>query len=262
LEHGLLAPLFVPPPDIRRLRMLTRYRTQPMGDRSREIVRLELMLADASIKLSSVASSLKTVSARAMLGAMIEGETNPLTLANLAKGRMRRKISDRAQALTGTFDAHHAQLARSMLRRLELVELALAELNAVIVQACRPWQHQIELLQTIPGVGETVAQVIVAETGADMTRFPSAAHLAACGRIRGGPSSHCHCSRRGSPNPCTIAAAVGVDCVGDSGPPHTCQRTRCRGPGADRACSGAHHERDRSSYRSGGSEDRNRARNG
>jgi transposase len=179
LEHGLLAPSFVPPPDIRRLRMLTRYRIQLMGDRSREMVRLELMLEDASIKLSSVASSLKTVSARAMLTAMIDGETNPLRLAELAKGRMRRKISDLAQALTGTFEAHHAQLARSMLRRLELIELALAELNAVIAEACRPWQHQIELLQTIPGVGETVAQVIVAETGADMTRFPTAAHLAA-----------------------------------------------------------------------------------
>jgi transposase len=152
LEHGLLAPSFVPPPQIRRLRMLTRYRTQLMGDRAREIVRLELMLEDASIKLSSVASSLKTVSARTMLTAMIEGETNPLTLANLAKGKMRRKIPDLAQALTGTFDAHHAQLARSMLRRLELVESALAELNAVIVQACLPWRHQIELLQTIPGV--------------------------------------------------------------------------------------------------------------
>ena len=179
LEHGLLAPSFVPPPEIRRLRMLTRYREQLMGDRLREMVRLELMLEDASIKLSSVASSLKTVSARAMLTAMIDGETNPLTLANLAKGRMRRKIPDLAQALTGTFEAHHAQLARSMLRRLELIEQALAELNAVIADACRPWQHQIELLQTIPGVGDTVAQVIVAETGADMARFPTAAHLAA-----------------------------------------------------------------------------------
>src|SRR5688572_17989462 len=120
LEHGLLAPSFVPPPEIRRLRMLTRYRVQLMGDRRRDIVRLELMLEDASIKLSSVASSLKTVSARAMLTAMIEGETNPLTLANLAKGRMRRKIPDLAQALTGHFDANHARLARSMLRRLEL----------------------------------------------------------------------------------------------------------------------------------------------
>ena len=90
LEHGLLAPSFVPPPDIRRLRMLTRYREQLMGDRTREIVRLELMLEDASIKLSSVVSSLKTVSARAMLTAMIDGEQDPLVLADLAKGKLRR----------------------------------------------------------------------------------------------------------------------------------------------------------------------------
>jgi transposase len=179
LEHGLLAPSFVPPPEIRRLRMLTRYRVQLMGDRAREIVRLELMLEDASIKLSSVASSLKTVSARAMLTAMINGESDPLRLADLAKGRMRSKIPDLAQALTGHFDANHARLAHSMLRRLDLVEQALVELDQVIVAACRPWQHQIELLQTIPGVGPKVAETIVAETGADMTRFPTAAHLAA-----------------------------------------------------------------------------------
>jgi transposase len=179
LEHGLLAPSFVPPPQIRQLRMLTRYRVQLMGDRAREIVRLELMLEDASIKLSSVVSSLKTVSARTMLTAMIEGEQDPLVLAEMAKGRLRCKIPDLAQALTGRFDANHARLARSMLRRLDLVEQALAELDAVIVEACQPWQHQIDLLQTIPGVGEKVAQVIIAETGADMSRFPTAAHLAA-----------------------------------------------------------------------------------
>jgi transposase len=179
LEHGLLRPSFVPPPQIRRLRMLTRYRAQLMGDRAREIVRLELMLEDASIKLSSVVSSLKTVSARAMLTAMIEGEQDPLVLAEMAKGRLRRKIPDLAQALTGHFDGNHARLARSMLRRLELVEQALAELEAVIAEACRPWQHQIDLLETIPGVGPKVAQVIIAETGADMARFPTAAHLAA-----------------------------------------------------------------------------------
>jgi transposase len=179
LEHGLLAPSFVPPPDIRRLRMLTRYREQLMGDRTRELVRLELMLEDASIKLSSVVSSLKTISARAMLTAMIAGETDPLVLADLAKGKLRRKIPELAQALTGHFDANHARLARSMLRRLDLVEQALAELDAVLVDAFRPWQHQIELLQTIPGVGPKVAQVIIAETGGDMSRFPTAAHLAA-----------------------------------------------------------------------------------
>jgi transposase len=182
LEHGLLQPSFVPPPLIRRLRMLTRYRAQLMGDRAREIVRLELMLEDASIKsikLSSVVSSLKTVSARAMLTAMIEGEQDPLVVAEMAKGRLRRKISDLAQALTGHFDGNHARLARSMLRRLELVEQALVELEAVIAEACRPWQHQIDLLETIPGVGPKVAQVIIAETGADMARFPTAGHLAA-----------------------------------------------------------------------------------
>src|SRR4249920_1538105 len=103
LEHGLLAPSFVPPPEIRKLRMLTRHRAQLMGDRTRETTRLELMLEDASIKLSVVASSLNTVSARAMLTAMINGETDPLVIADLAKGRMRVKIPDLAQSVTGYF---------------------------------------------------------------------------------------------------------------------------------------------------------------
>src|SRR5439155_22841813 len=98
---------------------------------------------------SSPASSLTTPSARAMIAAMINGETDPLRLANMAKGKMRRKIPHLTQALPGHFDANHARLARSMLRRLDLVEQAMAELDAVIVDACRPWQHRIELPQTI-----------------------------------------------------------------------------------------------------------------
>jgi transposase len=178
LEHGLLTPSFVPPPAIRRLRMLTRYRVQLQGDRTREIVRLELMLEDASIKLSTVASSLKTVSARAILAAMIDGETDARVLAEMAKGRMRIKIPELAQALEGHFDAHHAQLARSILDRIGRVEQAMAELDVAIEAASAPWEHQIELLQTIPGVGPKVAQTIIAETGGDMSKFPSAAHLA------------------------------------------------------------------------------------
>jgi transposase len=178
LEVGLLRPSFVPPPDIRRLRMLTRYRVQLMADRTREITRLELMLEDASVKLSSVAASLTSVSARAMLGALIGGESDPRVLADLAKGKMRRKIPALTEALTGHFDAGHAQLARSMLARIAAVETALAELNAVIATAFQPWAHQLELLQTIPGVGEKVAHVIIAETGADMSRFPTPEHLA------------------------------------------------------------------------------------
>src|SRR4051794_10680000 len=129
-------------------------RVQLMGDRTREAIRLELLLEDASIKLSAVASSLTTVSARAMLAAMIAGERDPLALANLAKGRMRSKMPELAQALTGHFEAHHAQLARSILHRLDLVEQALRETDQAIAAACAPWTHQIELLQTIPGVGE------------------------------------------------------------------------------------------------------------
>ena len=179
LEHGLLSPSVVPPPESRRLRMLTRYRVQLMGDRTRDAIRLELMLEDASIKLSAVASSLTTVSARSMLTAMIAGERDPRVLADLAKGKLRAKIPQLTEAVIGHFDADHARLAGSMLDRLERVEDALAQLDAVIAEACRPWAHQLELLQTIPGVGPKVAQVILAETGGDMSRFPSAGHLAA-----------------------------------------------------------------------------------
>ena len=118
LEHGLLRPSFVPPPDIRRLRLLTRYRDQLLADRTREMIRLELMLEDASIKLSAVVSSLKTVSARAMLAAMIDGEGDARVLAQLAKGKLRGKIPQLTEALTGNFDANHARLARSILHRL------------------------------------------------------------------------------------------------------------------------------------------------
>jgi transposase len=179
LEHGLLRPSFVPPPDIRRLRLLTRYRDQLLADRTREMIRLELLLEDASIKLSAVVSSLKTVSARAMVAAMIDGEGDARVLAQMAKGKLRGKIPQLTEALTGNFDANHARLARSILDRLQVVEDALAELDLVIEAACAPWAHQIELLCTIPGVGVKVAQVFIAETGGDMSRFPSAAHLAA-----------------------------------------------------------------------------------
>jgi len=179
LEHGLLRPSFVPPPPICRLRLLTRYRDQLLADRTREMIRLELMLEDASIKLSAVVSSLKTVSARAMLAELIAGERDPRKLAELAKGRLRSKIPELAEALTGSFDEHRARLAGSILRRLNLVEAALIDLDDLVEHATEPWAHQISLLQTIPGVGLKVAQVIIAETGGDMSRFPSASHLAA-----------------------------------------------------------------------------------
>src|SRR3954453_9788847 len=218
LECGLIRPSFVPPPDIRRLRMLTRYRVQLMGDRTREATRLELMLEDASIKLSVVASSLTTVSARAMLNALIAGERDPAVLADLAKGKMRAKIPALTEALTGHFDAGHAQLARSMLHRLELVEDALAELDAVLATAFTPWAHQLELLQTIPGVGVKVAQVIIAETGADMTRFPTAAQLASWAGVSPGTRGSAGKSYPGPPPPGNKRlAAMLVEAAGSVG---------------------------------------------
>ena len=124
-----------------------------MGDRSREIVRLELMLEDASIKLSSVVSSLKTASARAMLTAMIAGEHDPTRLAALARGRMRRKIPELEQALTGHCDSHHAQLARSILRPLELVERALAELDQLLVRRAGAGRARSSCCKPFPGLG-------------------------------------------------------------------------------------------------------------
>ena len=150
-----------------------------MGDRTRDVTRLEQLLEDASIKLSSVASSLTAVSARAMLIAMINGQRGPQVLAEMARGRMRTKIPDLREALDGHFTNRHARLVVALLERLDHVEAALLDLEDVTDEACLPWAHQLELLQTIPGVGVKVAQVIIAETGADMTQFPSAAHLVA-----------------------------------------------------------------------------------
>lgn len=165
-----------------------------MGDRSGDAGRLEKMLEDASIKISSVASSVTTVSARAMLAALIAGEADPEILAQLAKGKMRSKIPDLIEALTGHFDADHARLAAAMLGRLDRVDAALTALDETIETASRPWAHQIQLLQTIPGVGLKVAQAIVAETGGEMSRFPSASHLAAWAGVA--PAIHESAGRR------------------------------------------------------------------
>jgi len=179
LEHGLVRPSFVPPPQIRRLRNMTRHRVQLQGDRTRDAARLEKLLEDASIKLSVVASNITGTSARAMLGALVAGERDAAVMAELAKSRLRRKIPDLREALTGRFDDHHALIVGQLLTRLAQTEAALADLDAAIADAMTPWAHELELLQTIPGIGLRTAQVFIAETGGDMSRFPTAAHLAA-----------------------------------------------------------------------------------
>jgi transposase len=188
VEHGLVTPSFVPPPQIRRLRNLTRYRVQLMGDRTREAVRVEKLLEDASIKLSVVVSNIAGASARDMLTALVAGERDPVVMADLARNKLRWKMPQLTESLVGRFDDHHALLIGGMLKRLAQVEASLKACDAQIAAEIAPFSRQMELLQTIPGVGVKTAQVFIAETGADMSRFHSAAHLAAWAGLA--PSVH------------------------------------------------------------------------
>lgn len=178
VEHGLVRPSFVPPPEIRQLRDLTRYRTEVVRERTRETQRLEKLLEDAGIKLSSVVSDLLGKSARAMLEALISGERDPLVLAEMARASMRAKRAILAEALTGRFTDHHAFLARTMLDRIDAVNATEARLGEEIARQIAPFRRQVELLATIPGVSTRSAEMILAEIGVDMARFPTAAHLA------------------------------------------------------------------------------------
>jgi transposase len=178
VEHGLVRPSFVPPEPIRQLRDLTRYRTEIIRERTREIQRLEKLLEDAGVKLSVVVSDLTGKSARAMLEALIGGERDVEVLAELALGSMRGKRPLLAEALTGRFTGHHAFLARVMLDRIDACTATEARLGGQIDAQMRPFRRQVDLIATIPGVGLRSAEVILAETGSDMTRFPTAGDLA------------------------------------------------------------------------------------
>ena len=176
--HGLVRGSFVPPEPIRQLRDLTRTRTAITRERGREVQRLEKLLEDAGIKLSSVASDITGVSGRAMLEALIAGDRDPAGLADLAKRRMRSKIPELTEALTGRFGEHHSFLARLHLDLIDGHSRAIEELDERIEEAMQPFRATRDLIVTIPGISTVVADVIIAETGGDMSRFPSAGHLA------------------------------------------------------------------------------------
>ena len=178
VEYGLVRPSFVPPKPIRQLRDLTRYRKAVIEEHTREAQRLHAVLQDAGIKLSSVATDILGRSGRDMLEALMGGTHDPQVLAELARGRMRPKIAALREALEGRFSAHHALLVAEMLARLDHADETIARLSAELERAMAPLAEQVELLRTIPGVDRRVAEVIVAETGGDMARFPSPEHLA------------------------------------------------------------------------------------
>ena len=176
--HGLVRGSFVPPEPIRQLRDLTRTRTTVVRERGREFQRLEKLLEDAGIKLSSVASDISGVSGRAMLEALIGGQQDPAALADLAKRRLRDKIPELTEALTGRFSEHHAFLARLHLDLIDQCSHAIDELTARIEVVIEPLRGARDLIVTIPGISVRVADIIIAETGGDMSRFPTAGHLA------------------------------------------------------------------------------------
>ena len=176
--HGLVRGSFVPPEPIRELRDLTRARTAITRERAREVQRLEKLLEDAGIKLSAVASDILGVSGRAMLEALIAGQPDPAVLADLAKRRLRVKIPALTEALTGRFSEHHAFLVRIHLDLIDQHTAAITELTERIETVMEPFRGFRDLICTIPGISILTADVIVAETGADMTGFPTAKHLA------------------------------------------------------------------------------------
>ena len=176
--HGLVRASFVPPEPIRQLRDLTRSRTIVIRERSREIQRLQKLLEDAGVKLSSVATAITGPSGRSMLEALIAGVRDLDVLAELARGRLRAKIPELTEALTGRFNEHHAFLVRLHLEAIDHRTEAIDEVTARVELMIEPFRAARDLLETIPGISTRAADVIVAETGADMSRFPTAKHLA------------------------------------------------------------------------------------
>jgi transposase len=206
-ERGLLRPSFVPPAEIRQLRDYTRLRVDLTRDRTRHAQRLEKLLEDALIKLSAVATDIMGTSGRAMIEALIAGQRDPEELAGLARGRMRAKHAALVQALTGRFDDHHGELARVLLDQYDALTAQIARLTGRIeeliaaIPAARgvdaggatgpgagegpdaAVRSAIARLDEIPGIGRRGAQLILAETGLDMSRFPTAGHLASWAKL-------------------------------------------------------------------------------
>lgn len=187
-ERQLLRPSFVPPEPIRRLRDLTRYRSDLVRSRTAEKSRVEKLLEDACIKLSVVASDIFGVSGRAMMAQLIAGQRDAATLARLARAGMRRKIAVLTEALTGRFTDHHAFLLATMLRRIDGIDADITAVEAEIEVVIAPFAAAAAQLDEVTGIGPTAAAVLIAEIGVDMTRFPTAGHLASWAKFAPGVS--------------------------------------------------------------------------
>jgi transposase len=185
-ERQMLRPSFVPPPAIRRLRDLTRYRADLVVGRTAEKQRVEKLLEDAQIKPSVVASDIFGVSGREMLAALVAGERDPKVLARMARTRLRGKTARLEEAFVGRFSDHHAFLLERMLSRIDQASADIAAVEAKIQEAIAPFAQAVDQLDEICGVGRAAAQVIIAEIGTDMGRFPTPGHLVSWARFAPG----------------------------------------------------------------------------
>jgi transposase len=197
-ERQMLRASFVPPPAIRELRDLTRYRVDLIAARTAQKQRVEKLLEDALIKLSVVVSDLFGVSGRAMMAALIDGQRDPAVLAGLARGSMRSKTGQLTEALTGRFTDHHAFLLQQMLMRVDATSADIAIVQERIDTQIVPFAAAVARLDDIPGIGVTAAQTIIAEIGLDMTRFPTPAHLASWAKFAPGISESAGRKKGGS----------------------------------------------------------------
>jgi transposase len=178
LECGLLRGSFVPPVEIRELRDITRYRRQLIEERSREVQRLQKILEDANVKLTSVASDVLGVTGRLILDALCAGERDPDRLAEMAKQKLRAKIDDLRQAVPGRFNNHHARMVKELLAHIDYLQASVSRLDEQIDVMMIPFVPARDRLDTIPGIAKRTAEIIIAEIGIDMTRFATPAHLA------------------------------------------------------------------------------------
>lgn len=203
LQHGLLKASYVPETPQRDLRDLIRYRTALIQERTREINRVQKVLEDANVKLASVATNVMGVSGRQMLEALIGGVEDPEALADLAKGRLRAKIPQLELALEGRVRDSHRLLLRLHLEHIDDLNSKIENLNEEIERLIVPFdqEEQLRRLDGIPGVGRDVAQVILAELGADMSRFPSAAHAASWAGLAPGKNESAGKNRSGKITP-------------------------------------------------------------
>jgi transposase len=177
-QLGLLKASFIPPAPVREVRDLTRYRTSLIRERARTANRLQKVLEDANIKLAAVVTDIQGVSAWAMLQAIVSGNTDPEALANLAKGLLRKKHEQLVAALSGQVKPHHRFLIAEHLSQVEYLEEAIQRISAEVEERLRPFAEDVRLLDSIPGISRQTAEVLLAEIGWDMSRFPTDKNLA------------------------------------------------------------------------------------